>query len=201
MRQIQDSLVIGVGVNSGHQTAFNTEFVQQYFGERSQAVGGAGSVGNDVVFCRIIFFFVNTHNDGDVFAFCRSGDDYLFNSVMQMSCSLGSFGEAAGGFYNNFSTCFAPRNLCRIQASKYFDFAIVNNNVVTFDANFMIESAVDRVIFQQVSQSGDVARIVDSNNLYFRIVECYTENLAADTAKTINTYFCHNNFLLNSERI
>ena len=201
MRQVQDSLVIGVGVNSGHQTAFDTEFVQQYFGERSQAVGGAGSVGNNVVFCRIIFVFVNTHNDGNIFAFCRSGDNNLFNSVMQMSSSLCSFGETAGGFYNNFSAGFAPRNLCRIQASEYFDFAVVNNNVVAFNADFMIEGAMDRVIFQQVSQSGDVARIVDSNNLHFRIVECYTENLAADTAKTINTYFCHNNFLLNSERI
>ena len=187
MRQVQNSLVISVGVNSGHQTAFNTEFVQQHFGERSQAVRGAGSIGNDVVFSRIIFVLVNTHNDGDIFAFSRSGDDNLFNSVMQMSCSLCSFGETAGGFYNDFCTSFAPRNLCRIQASEYFDFAVVNNNVVAFDADFMVESAMDRVIFQQVSQSGDVARIVDSNNLYFRIVECYTENLAANAAKTINT--------------
>ena len=77
----------------------------------------------------------------------------------------------------------------------------INNNEVAFDADFMIENAMDRIIFQQVSQSLDVAKIVDSNNLYFRIVECYTENLAADTAKTINTYFCHNNFLLNFKRI
>ena len=201
MRQVQNSLVIGVGVNSGHQTAFNTEFVQQHFGERSQAVGGAGSVGNDVVFCRIIFVFVNTHNDGNIFAFCRSGDDNLFNSVMQVSSSLFAFSETTGGFYNDFSTSFAPRNLCRIHAGEYFDFVTINNNEVAFDADFMIENAMDRIIFQQVSQSLDVAKIVYCNNLNLRIVECNTENLAANAAKTINTYFCHNNFLLNSERI
>ena len=66
----------------------------------------------------------------------------------------------------------------------------INNNEVAFDADFMIENAMDRIIFQQVSQSLDVAKIVYCNNLNLRIIECNTENLAADTAKKIGRASC-----------
>ena len=37
-----------VAVNGGHQTLYNAEFLVDNLGQRSQAVGGAGSVGNNV---------------------------------------------------------------------------------------------------------------------------------------------------------
>ena len=201
MGQVQNLLVVSIGVNSSHQTAFNAKLVQQYLGEGSQAVGGAGSVGNDVVFFGIIFILVYTHNDGNILTLCRSGDDNLFSASFQMSLSLSSFGKAAGGFNYDISANLAPRNLSRIRRSKYGNLFAINNDVIAFTGNFMVIGTMYRVIFQQMSQSSAIAQIVNTNNLYLRVNESYTENLAANAAKTINTNFCHNNFLLSFSRV
>ena len=150
---------------------------------------------------RIIFVLVNAHNDGDILAFSRSGDDNLFSASFQMSLSLCSFGKATSGFNYDISTNLAPRNLSRVRRSKYGNLFAINNDAVVFARNFMVIGAMYGVIFQQMSQSSAIAQIINTNNLNLRVNESYTENLAANAAKTINTNFCHNNFLLSFSRV
>ena len=47
--QVKDALVVGVGVNGGHQATHDAELVVDNLGGRRQAVGGAGGVGDDMV--------------------------------------------------------------------------------------------------------------------------------------------------------
>ena len=49
VRQVEDVLIVGVGVNRGHETLLDAEGVVEHLGYRRQAVGGAGGVGDDVV--------------------------------------------------------------------------------------------------------------------------------------------------------
>ena len=48
-----------------------------------------------------------------------------------------------------------------------------------------------------MSQSSGIRQIVASYNLNLGISKSNAENLAANAAKTIDTYFCHNKFLLS----
>jgi len=50
MEYVQNFLVVGVRVNRCHKTLIDAEGIVQDFGDRGHAVGGAGSVGNDIVF-------------------------------------------------------------------------------------------------------------------------------------------------------
>ena len=63
MGQVEDALVVGVSVNCGHQAFNDTETIHDDLGDRSQAVGGAGGVRDDVVLSGIVQVVVNAHAD------------------------------------------------------------------------------------------------------------------------------------------
>ena len=52
MRQVEEVLVVGVGVDRRHQPLLDAERVVEHLGDRRQAVGRARGVGDDVVRCR-----------------------------------------------------------------------------------------------------------------------------------------------------
>src|SRR5690606_27182307 len=56
---VERLLVQGVAVDGGHHTMLDAELVIDCFGYRSQAVGGAACVGDDVVLLGIVFFVVD----------------------------------------------------------------------------------------------------------------------------------------------
>ena len=61
MRQIQDLLVVGVGVNRGHETALDPHRVVQHLCHRRKAVRGAGGVG-DNLHVRAVVLVVHAHH-------------------------------------------------------------------------------------------------------------------------------------------
>ena len=77
-RAVDGLLRGGVGVDRGHQAFLDAEaFLEQHVHDRREAVRGAGGVGNDVVLRGIVFVVVHAHDDRDVLALARSGDDDL----------------------------------------------------------------------------------------------------------------------------
>src|SRR5205823_2724245 len=57
---IKDTLVIGVSVDSVHNTIAHSKAFMQYPGNECQCVGGAGSSRNNLMFGRIIAMFVDS---------------------------------------------------------------------------------------------------------------------------------------------
>ena len=82
MEDIQNFLVVGIRVDGGHKTFIDTKSIVQNFGDRRHAVGGAGSIGDDFMFRGIIFIFVHTQHDGDIFILGGSGDDDFFSAAL-----------------------------------------------------------------------------------------------------------------------
>ena len=81
VRQIEHLLVVGVRVDRGHERALDRELVMHDLGRRGQAVGGAGSVGNDMVLGRIVLVLVDAQHHGQVFAFGGGRDDDLLGAT------------------------------------------------------------------------------------------------------------------------
>ena len=44
MWPVLEVLIGGIGVNCGHQTVHDSEFIMEHFGKRGQAVSGARSI-------------------------------------------------------------------------------------------------------------------------------------------------------------
>jgi hypothetical protein len=107
MTLIQDNLVIGVRVDGGHHTVLDAPFVVDDFGRGSQTVGGAGSIGENVMALGIVLVFVHTQDDGEVFILGRSGNNNFFRAgIFDVSICAGfslfriaeAVSENTGGF-------------------------------------------------------------------------------------------------------
>ena len=70
-------------MDGGHQTLDDTEFVVDNLGKRGQAVGCAGSVGDDGVLGIVLLQVDTTNEHWGVSG--RSGDDDLLGATLQMS--------------------------------------------------------------------------------------------------------------------
>ena len=87
----------GVTVDGGHESFFHTKTLfKENVHEWGEAVGGAGSVGDDVMFCVVVLEMIDAHDNGDVLTFSRGGDDDLGASCGEMALSFICFSEEAG---------------------------------------------------------------------------------------------------------
>ena len=60
MRGVEQSLVARVSVDRCHESLFDAELIMKDFDHRSQTVGGAGCVGDDMVRAVVVSVFVDT---------------------------------------------------------------------------------------------------------------------------------------------
>lgn len=145
---INGFLSSGSSVNGGYQIFDDVEVIVDNFSQRSQVVGGVGSVGNDVLVS--IFVEVSVFNEywSVVFRwisynyfFCISGDVFMssFVSQEQISC-----------FSDNVNINFVLFQVSWIMFSGNMDFFIVNDQMIVFYFNGIVEMVVSGVIFQYV---------------------------------------------------
>ena len=107
VRAIEDHLVAGVGVNGGHDARLDLEGIVEGLRHRGEAVGGAASGGDDLVFFGQ-GLFVNGEDDGlEVFA-GRSGDDNFLGARFDVSHGFFLGAVEAGAFENDVDAELAP---------------------------------------------------------------------------------------------
>ena len=70
MQYVRQHLVVGIGMDGRHQPVLDADAVVQDLGQRRQAIGGAGCIGNDVITAleRIV---VDAVHDGIVHVLAR----------------------------------------------------------------------------------------------------------------------------------
>ena len=113
VRQVEQLLIVGVGVDGGHGAAVDAEGFMKNFGDGSEAVGGAGSVGNDVVLGGIVGLVVHAEDEGGVRAVGGRGDDDFFHGRAEMLPRVFALGEEAGGFDDDVRADGGPVDFAR----------------------------------------------------------------------------------------
>ena len=200
MHGVQDHLVVGVGVNGGHESLVNAERIVQHLDYGGDAVGGAGCVGDDVVVGRVIHRFVDTQDDGEVLTLGRGADDHLFGAAaVDVAAGLFGGGEQAGGLYDYLYAEVLPGDLGRVALGQDFDGPAVNRDGSVAGADVAGERAVVAVVLQQVGVCLGVGQVVDGYYLERVRVEVVDrlEYLAADASESVDAYlYCHLGCLL-----
>ena len=186
---IQNSLVIGIGVNGGHKASSDTKGIIQYLDNRCQAVCGAGSIRDDGVICRIIDFFIYTHNDGCIFILARCSDNNLLYCAADVLGRAGLIFQFACGFNNDFDTTGGPVQIFRISVMKYSYTSSINNQCISIYDYLSVQTAMHCIILEKICRIGCAAWIVDS--YYFQIISFQhpAKYQSADSAKSVNSYF------------
>jgi len=64
VREVEELLVVRVGMDSGHRAAMDSKRFVENFGDGGETVCGAGGIRNDVVLRRIVGFVVHAEDKG-----------------------------------------------------------------------------------------------------------------------------------------
>ena len=204
MRQVQDLLVVCVGVDGGHEAALDRVLVMHDFRRRRQTVRGAGGIRNNVVLLRVILVLVDAQHDGQVFAFRRSGDDDFLGATAGdvIDCALDGLallvdavfldGEQAGGLRSRYPPPGPPMGSQRIGLFESLDLLAIDDQTVIVYFDRAIEAAIVRIVLEQVRHGLHVADVVERNDFQFAsgyIIADRLKYLTTNTAKSVNTNF------------
>src|SRR6478609_6070312 len=95
VRGVLQVLVLGVGVDGGHQSLLDAQRIVEHLGHRAQAVGGARGAG-DHRLRAVQPGVIDPEHHGEVLALGRSGDDHPFRAALvDMLAGVGCLGEKA----------------------------------------------------------------------------------------------------------
>ena len=192
----QNSLVIGIRMYRSHKTALDSKRIIQHLADGCQTVCRARSVGNNIIFSRVINIFIHTYDDGRVFIFTRSSNNNLLNCSADMFPRAFSVFQFTCGFDNDFRAVSAPVQIFRIPILEYMDAFPVDNKIIFINFYLFIQTSMNRIIFQKISSCFRAAWIVDGDNIQIRSVKKPPKNKTSNSSKTVNCYFCHSCTLL-----
>ena len=137
-----------VTVDGGHVSLLNAPAVVENLRSRCQAVGGTGSVGDDVVGVGIVEFVVAAHDDVKDTVFDGSGDDDFFGAGVEVGLEALGIAEGAGAFEDDIDA--GPVDFGRMVLGGISEGLTVDEDGVVAVGNAAIPSAVDGVELQQV---------------------------------------------------
>ena len=195
MRTVKDHLVAGVCVNGGHDTALDRSVVVKCLCHGSEAVGGAGCSGNDLVVSGK-GLLVNAVNNGLKVVACGCGDNYLLCACIDVILALFLRGVEAGALENNVNADLAPGQIGSVLLAVDGDLLAVNYDVtlaclnsVSVLADLAAVSALSGIVLEKVSEHLGIGKVVDGNYLISLCAEHLTESKTSDTAKAVNSNF------------
>ena len=192
-------------MNCCHQTSLNAEVVVQHFGDRSQAVGCARCVRNDLL--TVVFVSVNTANEHvgltAVFALLRrSRKNNIFSTGFEVFLSTVHCQIESCRFYNVLCFHFTPLDVLGVTLCEDADFFTVNYKcVLVLNFHSAVETSVHCVILKKISKIIYWQKVVDCNYLYIIYIlwlKSWTEYETANTTETIDTDF---NFTHNINKL
>ena len=120
MDLIETRLVVGIGVHRRHESLLDPDRVVQHFRDGSQAIGGAGGVGNDEMLLRQLVV-IDAVDDGEIGAVRRRRDEHALGARLQMHRGLFLGGENAGALQRDVDAEIFPRQLAGILDRRDFD--------------------------------------------------------------------------------
>ena len=188
-RAVNGLLRSGCCVDGGHETALDAELVVQDLGNRSEAVRGAGSVGDDVL-ARIglVVYAIDEHR-GRILR--RSGHDDLLRTGLDVGAGEFVGEEETGRFNDDIHIEGSPSNVGRILFREHLNLVAIDDEEVAFRLDVVVELAVHGIILQHVGEVVNVEKVVDTDNgdVLGEVFHSGAEDHAADTAETIDTEF------------
>ena len=108
--QIEDALVVRIGVNRRHHPLLDAERLVDDHDRRGQAVGRAGGVGDDMMLLRLIALVVDPHHDRQVLLLGGGGDDHLLGAGLEVGGGLRTGQEQAGALDHDIDPLVVPGN-------------------------------------------------------------------------------------------
>nr|DAI72248.1 MAG TPA: hypothetical protein [Bacteriophage sp.] len=191
LRTVQNHLVTSIGMDGTHDTGLNRSQIIQSLSHGSQAVGGAGSSGDDVIVLGQ-GLMVDIVDDRRQVITRRGRNDNLLGAGVDVSLSLCLGGIEAGTFQNHIDSQLAPGQLSSVGLGINRDLFTINGNGAVTPVNIVTLGniiALRGIVLQQVSQHLGCGQIIDGDDFITVCSEHLPECETTDTTKTIDCNF------------
>ena len=195
-----DNLLGGrIGMDSGHEALDDAEIIVNDLGQRSQAVRGAGSIGNNLN-VRRIGIQIDAADEHRRIVLGRTGEHNDLRAGVQMILCLFLGQELAGALEHILNTQLAPgQELCVAVVEQRNTFAVDDQGRVlaALIIDGAVEAAVHGIVLHGIRQLlRRFIRRVDGDDLDIVGADRGAEHQTADAAKAIDANFNHALFLL-----
>ena len=193
---VNNGLGGGRGMDGGHEAFDNAEVVIDDLGDRGQAVGGAGSVGNELHVGGVLVQVDAADEHGGV-VLCGAGHDDDLGAGIDMSLGLLLGQVNAGALEHVLNTQLTPGDEGSVAVGligEDLDGLAVDGDgaVLVVADDFAVEAAVDGIVLHAVSDVGSgMTGSADGNNLDIVRLDSGAERQGADAAETIDANFDH----------
>ena len=204
MGAVQDHLIAGVRMHGGHDAALDGIYVVQSLGHGSQAVGGAGSGGDDVIFLGQ-GVLVNREHDGGQIVAGRSRDNNLLGAGGDVRHGLFLLGVEAGALQHHVYIQLAPGAVGSVLFGVDLDLGAVHDDGILSGgysvlvlADLAAVGTLSGVVLEQMGQHRGAGQVVDGDNLVALSAEHLAESKTTNAAKTVDSNFNHGKDLLHT---
>ena len=182
-------------MNGGHDTRLDGSVVVESLCHGSQAVGGAGCRGDDLVICgKGIVVYVE--NDGLEIISCGSRDDDLLGAGVDVRHGLLFRAVETGALENDVNTERAPRAVVGVLFGVDLDLLAVDDDRILgsfYGVKVLAELAavgsLSGIVLEKVSEHCGSGEVVDGDYLIALCTEHLAECETADATETVNGNF------------
>ena len=189
VRSIEETLVTSVRVGGGHGTLDNAELLIEHLYERSKAVGGARSVGDDLVGVDVLVSVDTNNVGGDIIALGRGSDQNLLGTGLKMLGGTLGVNENTGTLNHEIYIQSTPGELEGVAGRHNLDgLAVDGEAVISDNLNLGLEGTHGRVVLQEMGSLLNTSGVVDGNNLDVGVGTALpaAEELATNAAETVD---------------
>lgn len=131
-------------MDSGHEAFYNAEVVMDDFSQRSQAVGGAGGIADNLEGVVILLVVHTHHKHGGISR--RSRNDDPLGAALQVSPSLLHGGEDPSGLHNILSTSITPFDIGGVLLLEDGNGLPIDDKLPILSLDHAVEFAMGRII-------------------------------------------------------
>ena len=181
---------------SGHEAGLDRSEVVKSLCHRSEAVGGAGCSGDDLIIsCKSLVVYVV--NDGLQILTSRCRNHNVLSTSVDVCHGLLLRAVETCALENYVDVKILPWKVCSVLLLVDLDLLTIYDDGVIGSLYSTVVSAVGCIILKKVCKHLRAGQIVDCYNIITLSLEHLSECETADTTETINrNSYCHNNILL-----
>ena len=163
--EVKDTLIVGVSVNGGHGSANDAEFVVENLHHRGEAVGGAGSAGDDGLISGELIA-VDAENIGrDVFGRRGGGDDDAFSAIFHVDVAVFMALQTPGALQDDVDAIVFPSEIVGIFFAENGDLVAIEDDGVAFGGDqILVPGTMGGVVLEEISEGRGVNEVIDGDD-------------------------------------
>ncbi len=188
MGQVEEVLVVGVGVHRRHQAPLDAEGIVEDLDHRDEAVGRAGGVGDDGVLGRVEGLIVDADHERCVDVGRGSRDDHSPGPALDVGPGLLAVGEDTGRLDDDVNAEIAPREGLRVALGEHPERLPADADGGVRPGHLGTDPSVGGVVLEESGVDLDGHEVVDPDDLHLGAgLADGTQEVATDAAKSVDS--------------